>query len=114
MVLLMVAASYLVVYGIYGRALAFVESAPRLAAKVRQLTQPLQATAQNIQQSTRTIIPSSGDSSLPTVRLQQDSPWEQFLLRGMGSAYAFIVTAMFVPFLVFFMLNSKDRLWEGT
>jgi predicted PurR-regulated permease PerM len=114
MVLLMVAASYLVVYGIYGRALAFVESAPRLAAKVRQLTEPLQATAQNIQQSTRTIIPFNSDSNLPAVRLQQDSPWEQFLLRGMGSAYAFIVTVMFIPFLVFFMLNSKDRLWEGT
>jgi len=114
MVLLMLAASYLVGYGIYGRTLAFVENAPKLAAKVRQLTEPLQLTAQNIQQSTRTFMPSAADSNLPAVRLQQDSPWAQFLLRGMGSAYAFVVTVMFIPFLVFFMLNSRDRLWAGS
>jgi predicted PurR-regulated permease PerM len=114
MVLLMLAVGYLVVYGIYGRALDFVENAPKLAAKLRQITAHLQVTAQNFQQSTRTIIPSSADSNLPTVRLQQESPWAQFLLRGMGSVYAFIVTVMFIPFLVFFMLNSKDRLWAAT
>jgi predicted PurR-regulated permease PerM len=114
MVLLMLAVSYLAVYGIYGRALDLVDNAPKLAAKLRQLTAHLEVTAENFQQSTRTIIPSSADSNLPTVRLQQESPWVQFLLRGMGSVYAFIVTAMFVPFLVFFMLNSKDRLWAAT
>jgi predicted PurR-regulated permease PerM len=32
----------------------------------------------------------------------------------MGSLYAFVVTVMFVPFLVFFMLNSKDQVWAAT
>jgi predicted PurR-regulated permease PerM len=114
MVLLMLGVSYLAVYGIYDRALAFAEDAPKLAAKLRQLTAHIQVTAQSFQQTTRTIIPSGADSNLPTVRLQQESPWTQFLLRGMGSVYAFIVTVMFIPFLVFFMLNSKDRLWAAT
>ena len=114
MVLLMLAVSYLAVYGIYGRVLDFVDNAPNLAAKFRHLTAHLQVTAQSFQQSTRTIIPSGADSNLPTVRLQQESPWAQFLLRGIGSVYAFIVTVMFVPFLVFFMLNSKDRMWAAT
>jgi predicted PurR-regulated permease PerM len=114
MVLILLTVGYLAVYGIYGRALDFVDNAPKLAAKLRQLTAHLQVTAQNFQQSTSTIIPSSSDSNLPTVRLQQESPWAQFLLRGMGSAYAFVVTVMFIPFLVFFMLNSKDRLWAAT
>jgi predicted PurR-regulated permease PerM len=114
MVLLMLTVGYLVVYGIYDRALDFINNAPRLTAKLRQLTAHLQVTAQNFQQRTRTIIPPSAESNLPTVRLERESPWEQFLLRGMGSAYAFVVTVMFVPFLVFFMLNSKDRLWAAT
>jgi predicted PurR-regulated permease PerM len=114
MVLLMLAVTYLAVYGIYGRAVDLVNNAPKLAAKFRQITAHLEVTAQNFQQSTRTIIPSSADSNLPTVRLQQESPWAQFLLRGMGSVYAFTVTVMFVPFLVFFTLNSKDRLWAAT
>jgi predicted PurR-regulated permease PerM len=114
MVLLMLAAVYLMVYAIYGRALDFMENAPKLANKVRQIVSHLQVTAQNIQQSTRTILPSGSDSNLPTVRLQQESPWSQLLLRGIGSVYAFIVTVMFIPFLVFFMLNSKDLLWAAT
>jgi predicted PurR-regulated permease PerM len=114
MVLLMLAVSYLAVYGIYGRVLDFVDNAPNLADKFRHLTAHLRVTAQSFQQSTRTIIPSGADSSLPTVRLQQESPWAQFLLRGIGSVYAFIITVMFVPFLVFFMLNSKERMWAAT
>jgi predicted PurR-regulated permease PerM len=114
MVLLMLAVSYLAVYGIYDRALDFVDNAPKLAAKLRQITAHLQLTAQSFRQSTRTIIPPSADSNLPTVRLQQESPWAQFLLRGVGSVYAFTITVMFIPFLVFFMLNSKDRLWAAT
>ena len=114
MVLLMLTVGYLVVYGIYDRALDFMTNAPKLAAKLEQITAHLQVTAQNFQQSTRTLIPSSADSNLPTVRLQQESPWAQFLLRGIGSVYAFMITVMFIPFLVFFMLNSKDRMWAAT
>jgi predicted PurR-regulated permease PerM len=114
MVLLMLTVGYLAVYGIYGRALDFLNNAPKLVAKFKLMTAHLRVTAQSFQQSTRTIIPSSADSNLPTVRLQQDSPWAQFLLRGIGSVYAFVVTVMFIPFLVFFMLNSKDRMWVAT
>jgi len=38
----------------------------------------------------------------------------QFLLRGIGSVYAFTVTVMFIPFLVFFMLTSKHQIWAAT
>jgi predicted PurR-regulated permease PerM len=85
---------------------------PRLMQRLKQITAHIQLTAHNIQQSTQTIMPPSQESNLPTVRLQQESPYEQFLLRGIGSVYAFTVTVMFIPFLVFFMLTSKNRLWE--
>jgi predicted PurR-regulated permease PerM len=114
MVLLMLTVGYLLVYGIYDRALDFMNNAPKVAVKLKQIITHLQVTAQNFQQSTRTIIPSSADNDLPTVRLQQESPWAQFLLRGIGSVYAFMITVMFIPFLVFFMLHSKDRLWVAT
>jgi predicted PurR-regulated permease PerM len=114
MVLLMLAAAYLMIYVIYDRAQAFVDAIPRLAARLKQLTAHLQLTAHNISQSTQTIMPPSADANLPTVRLQQESPWVQFALRGIGSVYAFAVTVMFIPFLVFFMLNSKHRLWAAS
>jgi len=114
MVLLMLAATYLLIYVIYDRAQAFVGALPKLAARLKQLTAHIQLTAHNISQSTQTIIPPSADANLPTVRLQEESPWTQFALRGMGSVYAFAVTVMFIPFLVFFMLTSKNRLWAAS
>jgi predicted PurR-regulated permease PerM len=114
MVLAMLTVAYLVIYGAYDRAAAFFGDLPRLLARLKQITAHLQVTALNIQQSTRNIIPASSDANLPAVRLQQESPWMQFLLRGMGSVYAFTVTVMFIPFLVFFMLTSKHQLWAAS
>lgn len=115
MVLLMLAVTYLVIYAIYDRAQAFFEVMPKLLDRLKQVVAHIQLTASNLQKSTQTIIiPSSSDSNLPAVRLQQESPYMQFLLRGMGSFYSFAVTVMFIPFLVFFMLTSKNQLWEST
>ena len=114
MVLLMMAVIYLMVYVVYDRAQAFMEDLPKLLSRLKQITAHLQATAQNIRQSTQTIMPPSSESNLPAVRLQQESPWMQFLLRGIGSVYAFAVTVMFIPFLVFFMLTSKHQIWAAT
>jgi predicted PurR-regulated permease PerM len=113
MVLLMMAALYVAVYAVYDRATAFVNDLPKLLAKLRQLFAHVQIIARNIQQTTD-ILPSSTDASLPTVRLAQESPWMQFLLGGIRSVYAFVLTVMFVPFLVFFMLTSRDQIWQST
>jgi predicted PurR-regulated permease PerM len=113
MVLLMLAAAYLLIYVIYDRAQAFFAELPRLLDRLKQITAHIQLTAHNIQQSTQTIIPAPPEN-VPTVRLQQESPYEQFLLRGIGSVYAFTITVMFIPFLVFFMLTSKNQMWAAS
>jgi predicted PurR-regulated permease PerM len=114
MVLLMLTVAYLVIYAIYDRAQAFFDEMPKLVERLKQITAHIQVTAHSIQQSTQNIMPASPEANLPTVRLQQESPWTQFALRGIGSVYAFMVTVMFIPFLVFFMLTSKNRMWEAT
>ncbi len=113
MVLLTLGVMYLLVYAVYDRAVAFMDDLPKLLSKLKQITEHIQSTAQTIRQSTQ-IVPPSSEANLPAVRLQQESPWMQFLLRGIGSVYAFIVTVMFIPFLVFFMLTSKHQLWAAT
>lgn len=114
MVLLTLTITYLVIYEIYDRAAAFLDDLPKVVAKLKQVTAHLQVTARNLQQSTQTIMPASSEINVPAVRVQQESPWMQFLLRGIGSVYAFTVTVMFIPFLVFFMLTSKHQLWAAT
>ena len=114
MVLLTLAVVYLMIYLVYDRVVAFVDDLPRFAARVRQIVAHIQVTTKSIQQSTSSMLPSGADASLPAVRVQQESPWVQFLLRGIGSVYAFSVTVMFIPFLVFFMLTSKNQIWVAT
>lgn len=114
MVLLTLSIIYLAVYLVYDRIVAFMDDLPKFAARLKQIVAHIQVTTRNLQQSTSSILPASGDSNMPTVRLQQESPWMQFALRGIGSLYALTVTVMFIPFLVFFMLTSKDRIWTAT
>lgn len=113
-VLLTLSILYLAVYLVYDRIVAFMDDLPKFAARIKQIVAHIQVTTRNIQQSTSSMLPAAGDSTMPTVRLQQESPWMQFALRGIGSLYALTVTVMFIPFLVFFMLTSKDRIWTAT
>ncbi|MBZ5515267.1 MAG: AI-2E family transporter [Acidobacteriia bacterium] len=114
MVLLALAFVYLMVYLVYDRTVALMDDLPKLAARVRQIIAHIQVTASSLRQSTSTILPPSTEANIPSVRVEQESPWMQFLLRGIGSLYAFTVTVMFVPFLIFFMLTSKNHIWTAT
>jgi predicted PurR-regulated permease PerM len=38
----------------------------------------------------------------------------EWLLRGVGSLYSVLLVATFVPFLVFFMLAAKPKIWKAT
>ena len=114
MVLLMLGIMSLGAYFLYDRAVALLDDLPHITANLKQLFAHFESTAKNIRQSTSGILSQSGEATIPSVRLEQESPWAQFLLRGLGSLYAAAVTVMFIPFLVFFMLTSKDQIWAST
>jgi predicted PurR-regulated permease PerM len=114
MVLLTLAVAYLAVYLIYDRATEFMQDIPKLTARLKQIVAHIQLTTKNIQQGAAPMLSTAPDASLPAVRVQQESAWGQFLLRGIGSVYAFAVTVMFIPFLVFFMLTNRNHIWMAT
>jgi predicted PurR-regulated permease PerM len=105
---------YVLMYLTYDRVVDFLNTIPRIVTTIQRLIMRVEVWTHNFGQGTSNLLPSASDMSVPTVRLQQDSPWMQFLLRGMGSVYAFTVTVAFIPFLVFFMLASKDHIWAAT
>lgn len=107
LVLLGLAAIYLLAYVLYGRAIALAADMPRLEDRLGQLTTRLEGPFARF-----TLTPA--DRSVPTVRIQQESPWGQYLLKGIGSVYSITVAVMFIPFLVFFMLASTNRIWAAT
>ncbi len=107
---------YLIVYGIYDRVIAFIQEFPTYAQPLKHLFAGFEAMIRNIEKLASGVVPaaSAPQSNLPTVRLQQESHWGQYLVRGIGSVYTFIITVMFIPFLVFFMLTAKSHIWRGT
>jgi len=116
MLVLSIALLYLIVYGIYNRVIAFIQEFPTYAQPLRHLFASFESMVKNIEKLAAGVVPatSTTQSNLPTIRLQQESQWGQYLMHGIGSVYTFILTVMFIPFLVFFMLTAKTHIWKGT
>ncbi|MEJ2008322.1 MAG: AI-2E family transporter [Acidobacteriota bacterium] len=116
MLVLSIGLVYLVIYGIYDRVIAFIQEFPTYAQPLKHLFANFEAMVKNIERLASGVVPASSaqQSNLPTIRLQQESHWGQYLVRGIGSVYTFTVTVMFVPFLVFFMLTAKNHIWRAT
>jgi len=113
-VVLTLAVMYVLIYLAYDHVVDFLNTIPRVVATVQRMVARLEVWARSLGPGASTLLPSTPDTSVPTVRLQEESPWTQFLLRGIGSVYAFTVTVAFIPFLVFFMLASKNHIWAAT
>jgi predicted PurR-regulated permease PerM len=107
LVLLGLAVIYLLAYALYGRAVALAADMPRLEDRLGQV-------AARVEGPFARFTTTPADRNVQTVRIQQESPWGQYLLNGIGSVFSFTVAVMFIPFLVFFMLTSKNRLWAAT
>jgi predicted PurR-regulated permease PerM len=54
------------------------------------------------------------DRGRQPVRVAEPQPVRALLFRGVGSLYSILLVATFLPFLVFFMLAAKRRIWKAT
>src|ERR1051325_10590822 len=84
MVLLALSVLYLIAYLVYERTLAFIHDLPNLVAPIQRLVLEIQTAVRDVWQRTSTGIPATPEAAIPTVRLQQGSPWLRFLERGFG------------------------------
>jgi predicted PurR-regulated permease PerM len=112
LVLLGLGAVYLIVYGLSSSALSLAADLPTLEDRLGRMASRIEAPFNAI--GAHVLPPNPSDHNIQTVRLEQDSPWGQLLWRGIGSVYVFTVTVAFIPFLVFFMLTSKNHIWAAT
>jgi predicted PurR-regulated permease PerM len=58
--------------------------------------------------------PEEVERARPAVRIENSQPVHELLLRGIGSLYSTLLVVTFLPFLIFFMLAAKHRLWLAT
>jgi len=90
------------------RANQFIADWPRYSNVLRHLT-----TAFDRQKGVDAITPIA-DRALTPARIVEPPPVREWLLSGVGSLYSILIVVAFVPFLVFFMLAAKPRIWRAT
>jgi len=95
------------------RADQFLEDWPRYSAILRGVTTTFDRQISTVEKQVEAITPAPEKGRVAT-RPVEPPPVRDWLFRGVGSLYSFLLVATFVPFLVFFMLAAKRRIWKAT
>jgi predicted PurR-regulated permease PerM len=95
------------------RANQFLADWPRYSEVLRHVTTAFDRQMTTLEKGVEAISPAAEKGRTP-LRTVEPPPVREWLLRGAGSLYSILVVATFVPFLVFFMLAAKPRIWKAT
>jgi predicted PurR-regulated permease PerM len=96
------------------RANQFLEDWPRYSQVLRHATTAFDRQISTFEKGVDSITPATEKGRTPASRTAEPPPVREWLLRGVGSLYSILIVATFVPFLVFFMLAAKPRIWKAT
>ncbi len=101
------------VYATYGKAAALMDDIPEYSAKIRAALAPISKNIQKVQQGAGTLTPAPAPNTkrVQEVHINDQVAWPSYLVRGVGSAGGALLIIGAVPFLVFFMLATKDQLY---
>jgi predicted PurR-regulated permease PerM len=95
------------------RADQFLADWPRYSSVLRHVTTAFDRQLTVVQKAVDAVTPIA-DRALAPTRIVEPPPVRDWLLSGVGSLYSILIVAAFVPFLVFFMLAAKPRIWKAT
>jgi putative heme transporter len=101
------------VYGSYLKLTAFSDNFDVYADRIRELIEPLNRRVQHVRDSAGELIHETAPKGGPEVRIRESTSWATYLVRGVGSAGGALVIAGAVPFLVFFMLIVREKLYTA-
>jgi predicted PurR-regulated permease PerM len=100
-------------YLVVARANQFLDDWPRYSGALRHVTTAFDRQLTILEKGVEAITPAPEKGRI-LPRTVEPPPVREWLLRGAGSLYSILVVATFVPFLVFFMLAAKPRIWNAT
>jgi predicted PurR-regulated permease PerM len=96
------------------RADQFLTDWPRYSTALRRVTTVFDRQITLLEKGVESIAPATEKLRPTPQRPAEPPPVRDWLIRGAGSLYPVLVVAAFVPFLVFFMLAAKPRIWKAT
>jgi predicted PurR-regulated permease PerM len=114
MVLVLIAVLVAVGYGLWTRTADFAENWPKYSEVMRRAAGAVEGKLAGIEGQVSQIAPSQGGGAAVPPPTLEPGVVRNLILRGLGSLYALVLEATFVPFLVFFMLAGKREVWHGT
>ncbi len=100
-------------YLVVDRANQFLADWPRYSGALRHVTTAFDRQLSVVEKGVDAITPAADKGRTPP-RTVEPPPVREWLFRGVGSLYSVLLVATFVPFLVFFMLAAKPRIWKAT
>src|SRR5580704_333 len=109
LILVLVAAGYT----LWLRTSDFAADWPKYRDILRTATGTVQNQISGFESSVNEVTSSGTAPKVPTPASDSSSV-HNLIVRGIGSLYALVLEATFVPFLVFFMLAQKREVWHGT
>jgi predicted PurR-regulated permease PerM len=114
LVVMLIAISALVWLGsaLMDRAEQFSADWPQYRAPLREVTNAVEKRLNLLELRVNEIAPPAKEPR--TVTVTESHPVRDALLRRLGSLYSVVFALMFVPFLVFFMLVAKRKIWHAT
>jgi len=114
MVMVLIAVLVAVGYGLWTRTADFAENWPKYSDVMRRAAGAVEGKLAGIEGQVQQIAPSQGGAPPGPAPTLEPGVVRNLILRGLGSLYALVLEATFVPFLVFFMLAGKREVWHGT
>jgi predicted PurR-regulated permease PerM len=101
-------------YLLVARADQFVQDWPRYSAVLHNGMTVLDRKLAVFEKQVEAIAPPEDKGRQPLRVAETARPIRDFLFRGVGSLYSILLVGTFLPFLVFFMLAAKPRIWQAT
>jgi predicted PurR-regulated permease PerM len=99
------------VYGSYLKVSAFSDNFDGYADRLRELIAPINDRVQHVRDSAGELVHETTAKGRPEMRVRGTTSWATYLARGVGSIGGLLIIAGVVPFLVFFMLNVREKLY---
>jgi len=93
---------------------AFAADWPRYSQVLRRGATTLDDKLAVLERQVGAITPGAADRGGPPIRVDEAQALRELFLRGVGSLYSILLLVTFLPFLIFFMLGAKPRLWRAT
>ena len=100
-------------YLVFDRVEHFLGDWPRYSSVLKRAATDIENRLERVEKRLSEITPGEPETR-PGVRLEEPRPLRTWLVSGLGSLRVVLLTATFVPFLIFFMLAGKREVWHAT